>query len=87
MRASGSGLLDRRASRTVALVLVSTMVTLNSVQVHRCDIVMDIGESMSPAVDIGQIEGAFIQVSNMSVKWLPCVMHALHVRIRICVNN
>uniref|UniRef100_F1KRL5 xanthine dehydrogenase n=1 Tax=Ascaris suum TaxID=6253 RepID=F1KRL5_ASCSU len=27
----------------------------------RCDIVMDIGDSLNPAVDIGQIEGAFIQ--------------------------
>lgn len=29
--------------------------------VLKVDIVMDIGDSLNPAVDIGQIEGAFIQ--------------------------
>lgn len=37
------------------------MIIFISIQVLKSEIVMDLGESLNPAIDIGQIEGGFMQ--------------------------
>ena len=61
-------------------------VLTGSHRVLRADIVMDLGQPLNPALDIGQIEGAYVQASSLRLPppLLPpigrrhaCMLHSL----------
>ncbi|XP_022086122.1 xanthine dehydrogenase/oxidase-like isoform X2 [Acanthaster planci] len=58
---TGRGKPFRYFSYGVAVSEVEIDCLTGDHQVLRTDIVMDVGDSINPAIDIGQIEGAFIQ--------------------------
>lgn len=58
---TNSGILFNYFTYGVACTEVEIDCLTGDHQILRTDIVMDLGESLNPAIDIGQIEGAFMQ--------------------------
>ncbi|KAG5876925.1 hypothetical protein JTB14_007388 [Gonioctena quinquepunctata] len=58
---TGEGLLYNYFTYGAACTEVEIDTLTGDHQVLRTDIVMDLGESLNPAIDIGQIEGGFLQ--------------------------
>ncbi|ESO05727.1 hypothetical protein HELRODRAFT_77403 [Helobdella robusta] len=58
---SNKGLMYHYYSVGAACSVVEIDCLTGALQVLRTDIVMDVGKSLNPAIDVGQIEGAFVQ--------------------------
>ncbi|MFN8393572.1 MAG: xanthine dehydrogenase molybdopterin binding subunit [Bacteroidia bacterium] len=72
-RANGRGKPYHYFSFGMAVSEVEVDVLTGHVQVLRADLLHDVGESINPAIDIGQVEGAYIQglgwVTTEECKW------------------
>jgi xanthine dehydrogenase/oxidase len=58
---TGEGTAFRYYCYGVACTRVEIDVLTGDYQVLRADLLMDVGSSLNPAIDIGQVEGAFVQ--------------------------
>jgi xanthine dehydrogenase large subunit len=65
-RASGTGRPFYYYAYGAACAEVTIDTLTGEYQIERCDVIEDVGRSLNPAIDIGQVEGGFIQ----GVGWL-----------------